>query len=125
MSVVAALCLALTTGWLAAFWSLVVRAWIRTGEWPHAQHGNPISGPYQPSTIDPKAFGLHCSAVWIGLVALFWVVVPLTALVIGTRLLVPAIRIERGFLPWLLLTIVLVVATILMNAFGSFEWFMD
>ena len=39
-------------GWLLAFWSLVVRARLATGEWPHGRSGNFFEGNMRAETID-------------------------------------------------------------------------
>jgi hypothetical protein len=53
--------------WLFAFWSLVLRARVRTGAWP-----SPARGPFMPKTIDPKAFPLHHLGVYVASLVLFF-----------------------------------------------------
>ena len=49
--------------WVAAFWSLVLRARLHLGEWPRASRGVPPN--FEPASIDPAYFGLHTTAVWL------------------------------------------------------------
>lgn len=70
------------TPWLLAFGSLVVRARIVVGEWPHPRGGNSFDGTEVDTPIDPKAFGWHHELVWLGVGPTFW------ALVVGVTLMI-------------------------------------
>lgn len=50
--------------WCALFWGLVVRVALNVGEWPHAARFSPFDPRYEPTTIDPKVFGVHADLVW-------------------------------------------------------------
>lgn len=55
---------------LALFTTLLLHAWLRTGEWPHPRSGNPFDDSYVATTIDPKELGLHYEVVWFALLGL-------------------------------------------------------
>lgn len=50
-------------GVLVLLATLVLHAWLRTGEWPHPRSGNPFDGSEVASSIDPKELGAHYSVV--------------------------------------------------------------
>jgi len=96
--------------WLFTFWSLVLRARLRTGEWP-----TPARGPFQSSTIDPKEFPAHHTALYVGLVLLAFVVLVAIVLLL-TSLFVPSQR-PRRRLCAALLTLTALLGTSLFSDF--------
>jgi hypothetical protein len=115
---------AITLTWLFAFWSLVVRARLATGEWPDAQSGNPIRGEFLPATIDPKFFQVHSTIVWTLLLAIL-VIVPAVGLMLPIGALAPRVKANRRVIVVFLLSVALAAATIYLDPWGRFEWFVD
>lgn len=112
-------------GWLALFWSLVLRARLTLGYWPHPTSGNPLVGEYRPSPLDPKTFDTHYTMVlsWGAVAA---VLVPVTLLLIAAsvpsrELRQPAVVVSAFFI-----ATALAACTILLDPIHHFgEWFID
>ena len=102
--------------WLFAFWSLVLRARLCTGAWP-----SPARGPFQPSTIDPKAFPLHHLGVYAASLVLFFVV-PIEVVLLLVSVFVPSQRPRRR----VYVAIAMLTALLKMTFFSDFMfWFVD
>lgn len=102
--------------WLFAFWSLVLRARLRTGAWPM-----PTRGPFQLKTIDPKVFPLHRLSVLAGTLVLLFVV-PIGIVLLPASLFLPDQRPRRGL--WV--PLLLLAALIGMSFVSDFMlWFDD
>ena len=110
--------------WLIVFWSLVVRARISLGEWPCAQHFDPLTRFPMPSTLDPKAFPMHDLAVWAGLLVLV-MLLPLEILIAITSVFVPSLRPSGRLTIALLGLTALVGVTLFVDPGGFFVWFLD
>ncbi|MBL8857092.1 MAG: hypothetical protein JNL28_01125 [Planctomycetes bacterium] len=112
------------SAWLIAFGSLVIRARLRVGEWPHAQSGTPFDGTWVDTSIDPKEFGLHHMVVWCGLGLTAWAVV-IGAGVWVASLFWPRIRPPLFLRLLFIATAVACVAVVFGDVGGFFEWFLD
>src|SRR2546423_726460 len=51
--------------WDLIFWSLVVHARFRVGEWPHGSSGHPLATNFVNTSIDPKVFDFHHDVVML------------------------------------------------------------
>ena len=120
---VARLILLVPTAWVLLFWSLVARAWIRVGEWPHGRSGSLFDGTLVHSSLDPSSLGLHTQLVWAG------AVVGTYAVLVSPLVLIACNRIGPMRQPWtvraFLVSMALVVFTISGNPGGAFDWFLD
>jgi len=113
------------SGFVVAFWSLVLRAWLRLGGLPHPSTGNPFVGDYRPSPLDPKVFELHSFLVWSTLVAAT-ILVPVALLLTVASLPIRRLRQPRAVTAALLLATLLAVLTLLLDpVHGLWTWFLD
>jgi hypothetical protein len=123
MGVVSAIVLFTPAIWLVAFWSLVLRARIHLGEWPHGSRGF-LDGVWQGASLDPSHFNLHAAAVWL--------LLPFAGMMIalGTILLVGSIGF-RALRPSRFAALVfavgsgLAIATVMLDLGGYWWWFLD
>lgn len=111
-------------GWLLAFWSLVLRARLVTGEWPHGRSGNPFLGTMRAETIDPGELGLHASAVTLGMVGLV-PLVPLVLLFLGAGVFEKRLRQPAWLVLAFLVASALSAATLFLDPGGFVDWFAD
>jgi hypothetical protein len=110
--------------WLLLFWSLVVRARLQVGEWPHGRSGNPFDGSLVYSSIDPKAFDLHYDIAWAAMPFAAGSIVfggLLLALAIWWRRMRPPTPMTLAFA----LSCALAIATVGLDLGGFFDWFLD
>lgn len=111
--------------WLLAFWSLVWRARVHLGEWPHASRGSFFTATWEYASVDPKLFHWHYGAV-MGIT-----LVGALAVVFGTTWLVLVFLTSNGNRPTRATTIVflassaLAIAMVWLNLGGFWSWFMD
>jgi len=111
--------------WLLAFWSLVVRARLATGEWPYPRFVDLSQGEIvMHETIDPKALGTHATFVTFGIIGLIYFV-PMVLLFLILGAFLPRLRQPPALVAAFLVASALVVATIIMDPGGFVEWFAD
>jgi hypothetical protein len=111
-------------GWLLGFWSLVLRARLVTGEWPHPRSGNPFDGTLRPETIDPKELGLHSTVVFLGAMLLLYVV-PLVLLFLGVSIFDKRLRQPPVLLVIFFASTALAAVTLFCDPGGFVDWLAD
>ena len=111
-------------GWLFGFWSLVLRARLVTGEWPHPRSGNPFDGTLRPETIDPKALGLHSTVVFFWALLLVYIV-PLVLLLLGVSIFDKRLRQPPLLVAIFLVTSALAAVTLFCDPGGFVDWLAD
>jgi len=112
------------SGAIATFGSLVLRARLHLGHWPRPQSGNPFTGTYSPSSIDPKSFGLHCEVAYLFTLAAFYVV-PVAAVTLVLSHLVPRTRPPAALTALFLCAAALAAGLIVLDPGGFAHWFAD
>ncbi len=111
-------------GWLLGFWTLVLRARSRRGEWPSGWSWNPVSETPRPSPLDPKELGWHYDLVWLLTFGAIFLI-PATLLLSAPGLVPPPRRYARGVWMLSVLLALACLATIGLDNGGLFNWFLD
>ena len=111
-----------TTVWLLGFWSLVVRARLSTGTWPHPSSG--VFPNHQPGTIDPKVFVWHSTMAWIAYFAMVYVV-PFALLVLIAGVPIKRLRQDRRLAGAFVLVTSIAAVTLFFDPGRFFLWMID
>jgi hypothetical protein len=106
------------------FGTLVVLARLHDGEWPRPRSGPPFDGSHIDGSIDPNTFEPLWTFVWVTMLPAF-VLVPLATFTILAGVLVPKLRQPAWIVGAFVLSNAIIAATVLLDPFGFFLWFLD
>ena len=109
--------------WLVLFWLLILRARLKTGDWPHARGGTPWTSLY-PANVDPHIFAIHHVALGFGLLIGYYLI-PFALLVIVLSVFVTRLRVSKLLVASLIALILCAYFIMACDPLGSWSWFMD
>jgi hypothetical protein len=112
-----------STGLVLGFWTLVLRARLQIGEWPHPRSGAFWS--YVDSNSDPKVFTLHHGLVW-SLIPAVWYTCPIALVVILVGNVSRPLRQPRPLVAAFSFAILLLALTVALEPVHQcIDWYMD